>query len=120
MPVGSRAELLGAPCRVRGVLVGEVTAVIVDAEVTRAIGLDIRSPDDVHRFLPWVAAEVDGDGVDVSSAFLLVDAGDSYTRRGARAIVDASKLADLRVEADGRITDGVAVSIGARAGTSSR
>ena len=116
----SLAELVGAPCRVRGFWVGEVAAVIVDTYGTRAIGFDIRFPDDIHRFLPWVAAEVEQDCVGVSSSFLFVDAGDSYTRRGARALADVWELADLRVEADGQVTNGVAVSIGARTGTSYR
>ena len=50
------------------------------------------------------------------SAFLLVDAGDSYTRRGARGVSDLAELASLRVDDGGHIASGVVVSIGARAG----
>jgi hypothetical protein len=95
------------------------TAVFLDSDSTRALGLDVRSPDGRHRFLPWVAAELDGQGVDIRSAFLLVDAGDSYTRRGARGISDRLELASLRVDDEGRVGNGV-VSIAHGAGTHGR
>lgn len=121
MQLGSLAELLGAACCVREVRIGEVTSVIVDAELTRVLGLDIRSPDGRRRFLPWVAADLERQGgVGIRSAFLLVDAIDSYMRRGARRISDYAELATLRVDDDGHIANGMAVSIASRAGTSRR
>jgi hypothetical protein len=102
----SLAGLLGARCRVRDVLVGEVSGVYVDAAGARVIGLDVRSAGDVHRFLPWVAFELDGDGVSVGSVFLLVDDGESYARLGARAITDAQELERLRVDGSGNVLDG--------------
>ena len=116
MQLGSLAELLGTPCRVRGLLIGEVTAVIVDADLTRVLGLDVRSKDGRRLFLPWVAVDRDGNGLDISSAFLLVDAGDTYTRRGARGISDLAELGPLRADEGGCIAKGVVVSIGSRAG----
>jgi hypothetical protein len=101
---------------VRGVRIGEVTAVIVDADGVHALGLDVRATDRRHLFLPWVAVELDGDDVDIRSAFLLVDAGDSYTRRVARRVSDPNELALLRRDGEGRIANGVVVSIGSRAG----
>lgn len=120
MRLGSLAELLGMPCAVHGVRIGEVTAVFLNSDLTRILGLDVRSPGSPHRFLPWVAAEFDGQGVDIRSAFLLVDAGDSYTRRGARAISDLAELASLRVDDEGRISSAVVVSTRTRAGMQGR
>jgi hypothetical protein len=114
---GSLAALVGMRCRVRGLHIGEVTSVIVDADLTRVLGLDVRSTDGRHLFLPWVAVELGADGVDIRSTYLLVDAGDSYTRRGARAVSDQGELASLRADAGGHIANGVVVSIGARVGT---
>jgi len=82
----SLAGLVGVPCHVRGLRMGEVTSVIVDADVTRVLGLDVRSADGRRLFLPWVAVELDDDGVEICSAYLLVDAGDSYETRGAPRI----------------------------------
>jgi hypothetical protein len=110
---------MGMPCAVHGVRLGEVTAVFVDSDQTRTLGLDVRSPDGRHRFLPWVAAEFDGRGVDIRSVFLLVDAGDSYTRRGARGISDLVELASLHIDDKGRISSGV-VSIPPGAGKRGR
>ncbi len=115
----SLAELIGAPCRVHGVRVGDVVAVLVDADVGRAIGLDVRAPDGAHRFLPWVAVERGEDGVRARSAYLLVDAGDSYVRLGARALHAAEDLAELGAEQDGTLYRiGAPVSIGDSAGMS--
>jgi hypothetical protein len=120
MPLGSLAELVGLPCRVRGQRIGEVVSVIVDADVVRVLGLEIRFTDDRRLFLPWVAVELDDDGVDVRSAFLLVDAGDSYTRRGARALSKPAELAVLRADDEGHVSNGVVVSIGSREGNHRR
>lgn len=99
----SLAQLIGARCVIHDVAVGEVVAVLVDADCSRAIGLDVRLPDGAHRFLPWVAVEFDDRHVRSHSAFLLVDVGDSYVRLGARALHDVDELARLRAEPDGTL-----------------
>jgi hypothetical protein len=93
--------LLGAPCRVRDVRVGEVASVFVDAGYERVIGLGILGIGGVRRFLPWVTADVGDDGVSIRSSFLLVDDGDTYMRLGAHQIDNADELAELRVEHSG-------------------
>jgi hypothetical protein len=120
MSLGSLAELAGVPCRVRGVRIGDVASVIVDGDVTRVLGLEVRDKDRRRLFLPWVAVELEDDGVDVRSAYLLVDAGDSYTRRGAHGVSDPAELAALCVDDRGHIANGVVVSIGSRAGNQRR
>lgn len=114
----SLARLLGASCRVHDVRVGEVVAVLLDADGTRAIGLGIESPGGVRRFLPWVAVEYGEDGVRTRSAFLLVDDGGSYVRHGARAVDDAAELAELYAGSDGTLVRlGKKVSIEQATGT---
>lgn len=120
MPCGSLAGLVGATCSVRGVRVGDVTGVVVDPDFIRVLGLDVHSVDGRRRFLPWVAAEQGPYGVDVDSAYLLVDAGDSYTRRGARCIREAAELSSRCADLHGRIARRKVVSIGLRAGTPDR
>lgn len=99
----SLADVLGVPFTINDVRMGVVAAVLVDAECKRAIGLDIRLSDGGHRFLPWVAVEIDHRLVRSESAFLLVDVGDSYTRLGARALDDAGELGRLRADSDGTL-----------------
>jgi hypothetical protein len=99
----SLSGLLGTPCRVRDVRVGEVAGVYVDETGSRVIGFDIRSAGGVHRFLPWVASELEDNGVNVRSAFLLVDDAESYSRLGAFEISKPEELARLRVDAAGRV-----------------
>jgi hypothetical protein len=105
------AGLLGVPCRIRDVRVGEIAGVYLDGAGERVIGLDVRSPGGVHRFVPWVAAELHDDEVSVRSAFLLVDDAASYSRLRAFEVSDADELAHLRVDAAGRVVrDGETVS----------
>ena len=112
------AGLYGTPCRVHDVRVGEVVGAYVDGDGERVLGLQVRSAGGVRRFLPWVATEFDDRGVSIRSAFLLVDDGESYGRLGAHVISDPSELAELHVDAAGRVrrVDGV-VSAGAVVGT---
>ena len=101
--------------------VGEVASVMVDAAFTRVIGLDVLGPGGIHRFLPWVAADVVDDGVSVRSSFLLVDDGDSYVRHGARQLADAAELGDLRADRGGWLVPAMRPVSALRAtGTSAR
>jgi hypothetical protein len=107
----SLACLLGRPARVGGVLVGQVSGVLVDAPATRAIGLEIAGPGDTRRFLPWFAARLDETAVSVESAFLLVDQIDGYERRGAVVLRDPAGLSSFEAFPDGVLhtSDGRAV-----------
>ncbi len=72
---GSRAAeaLLGLPVRVHGIELGRPVDVVLDLESRRAIGLEVRCPDDARRFLPLAAARLREDEVAVGSALLLLD-----------------------------------------------
>jgi hypothetical protein len=114
------APLLGAPCRVRDVRVGHIAGIYVDADHGRVIGLDVTCPEQTRRFLPWLAVEVDGGHVRADSALLLVDAGESYERLGARVIRDPAELAHDTVSRDGRLCGRRVVSTSRGAGTHAR
>jgi hypothetical protein len=66
-------QLLRFPVRLDGMDVGRPVDLIIDPEGGRAVGLDVLCRDDVHRFLPLAAAEVDGEEIRLGSAFTLLD-----------------------------------------------
>jgi hypothetical protein len=109
-PPVSLSELLGVDVLVGTVRVGEVSAVFVDESGLRAIGVEVAGAGGARRFLPWVAARMAPDTVSVDSALFLVDDGESYERRGARAVRDRHELAGLVAGADGAIVPSDAVS----------
>jgi hypothetical protein len=66
-------ELLTLPVRVNGIQLGRPVDLIVDRSGTRAVGFDVRCGDDVHRFLPFAAAAVVDDAIEVQSPLVLLD-----------------------------------------------
>jgi hypothetical protein len=66
-------ELLTLPVRVRGIELGRPVDLIVDRDVTRAIGFDVLCGDDAHRFLPFAVTTLAADAIDVESPFVLLD-----------------------------------------------
>lgn len=97
----SGAELLARPVRLRGIPLGKPVDLLVDTDAMRLIGFDVRCGDDVVRFLPLAATRVRPDELEVRSALLLLDGGDTsfYRRR-------TQPLRDLRGLAVGRDGDG--------------
>ncbi len=109
-------ELLRFPVRFDGIDVGRAVDLRLDPGQGRALGLDILCRDDVHRFLPLAAAEVDDKEIRLSSAFALVDDAGFEFYRGrtsslrtlkgthvARAGRDIGVLRDVVVSAEGEI-----------------
>jgi hypothetical protein len=109
-------QLLRFPVRLGDMDVGRAVDVIFDPAQGRALGLDILCRDDVHRFLPLAAAEVDEHEIRLSSAFALVDdAGFEFYRgrtsslrtlRGtqvARGGEEIGALRDVVVSTEGAI-----------------
>ena len=86
-------DVLGTPVGVLGRRVGYVSGVLLDSSESRAIGLEVMSPDLVPRFLPWVAARFDGDGcIDAYSAFLFIDSCEPYLEQNAVICRDQDQL----------------------------
>lgn len=77
-------ELLKRPVRVRGIRIGQVVDVILDAPGGSPIGLEVRCLDGQHRFLPSAATRQTDEGVDADSPFALLDTDqlEFYRRRG--------------------------------------
>ena len=96
----SAVELLGFPVRLRGIHVGSPIDVLFDLQGMRAVGVDVLCGDDVRRFVPLPAATIATDEITVSSAFGLLEQGDTpfYRERG----VSFRSLRGSRVEQDGR------------------
>jgi hypothetical protein len=116
VPGLSAEQLLRFPVRLEGLDVGRAVDVILDPGHGRALGLDILCHDEVHRFLPLAAADVDGDVIKLSSAFALVDDSGFEFYRGrtsslrmlkgtnvARAGRDLGALRDVVVSSAGDI-----------------
>jgi hypothetical protein len=66
-------QLLRFPVRLNGLDVGRAVDLIIDPAHGRALGIDVLCRDEVHRFLPLAAAEVDDKEIRLSSPFALVD-----------------------------------------------
>lgn len=84
-------ELLRLPVRVQGVRLGRPVDVLLHPTDPRALGVDVLCRDDRHRFLPLAAARVGPDGLEVSSALVLLDLGDDSIYR-----LEARALSELR------------------------
>jgi hypothetical protein len=109
-------QLLRFPVRLDGTDVGRAVDLIIDPGHARAVGLDVLCRDDVHRFLPLAAAEVDGEEIRLGSAFALMDDAGFEFYRGrtsslrtlkgtqvARAGKELGALRDVVVSAEGAI-----------------
>ena len=52
------AEVLALPVRMHGIGLGRSVELIVDVDVRRVLGLEVRCGDDTHRFLPLAVAHI--------------------------------------------------------------
>lgn len=98
--VSGRA-LIGRAVRWRGVRLGIVSDVLLDAGMRRALGFEVECESGEHRFLPTAACQVEA-GVHATSPLALVEPGslEFYRRCGIalaepvrRVVIDAGKEA---------------------------
>lgn len=83
---------LQRPVRLRGVQLGNVVDVILDADARDAVGLEVRCEDGQHRFLPMAAAKLVDRDVVVDSPFALLDADElAFYRERGIALRDTSR-----------------------------
>jgi sporulation protein YlmC with PRC-barrel domain len=68
------STLLRAPVLTRGIRLGEVESVLLDAEEPRILGLDVLCGDGANRFLPFSTARRTVHGIEIDSTFTLLDA----------------------------------------------
>ena len=80
----SAESLLGRPVRMNGIQLGHPVDVVIDGDVRRVAGLDVRCGDDAHRFLPLTAARIRSDELAIASTFMLLSPDELafYRKRG--------------------------------------
>jgi hypothetical protein len=70
-----------------GIELGRVVDVLLDELGERPVGFDVLCGDGSHRFLPYAAALLAGDEVEVGSPFVLLDRDQlEFYRRHGRAL----------------------------------
>jgi uncharacterized protein YrrD len=77
-------ELLNRRVVTGGIELGRVVDVILDETGDRAIGLDVRCKDGVHRFLPIATVDLGEEDVVIESPLVLLETDqlDFYRTRG--------------------------------------
>jgi hypothetical protein len=112
------ADLLLFPVSLGGIQLGRPVDLLLDRDGLRVLGFDVLSRDEVHRFLPLAAAELESEQIVVGSPLLLLDEGElAFYRtqgqtlrslRGARLEQDGEPvglLRDVAVGPGGMVTD---------------
>ena len=96
--------LLRAPVLVRGIRLGEVQSVLLDAEAPRVLGLDVLCGDGSNRFLPFSIARLAAGAIEIDSTLTLLDEQElDFYRSRTRALAAVPELADALVAADGAL-----------------
>jgi hypothetical protein len=98
------ADVLALPVRMHGIGLGRSVELIVDADVRRVLGFEVRCGDDTHRFLPLAAARVRRGEIAVASPLTLLDELPFYRARGhglgalrgARVAIAGGEVGTLR------------------------
>ena len=109
-------DVLALPVRMHGIGLGRVVELVVDLDVRRVLGFEVRCGDETHRFLPLAAAHVHEDRIAIGSPLTLLDELAFYRGRGhglgalrgarvASAGGDLGTLRDVVFDADGSIRE---------------
>lgn len=97
--------LVHAPVLVRGIRLGEVENVLLDAAAPRILGLDVLCGDGSNRFLPYSTVRFTGEAIVIDSALTLLDERElEFYRSRGRTITAVPELAGAFVEPDGALT----------------
>jgi sporulation protein YlmC with PRC-barrel domain len=98
------STLLRAPVLTRGIRLGEVANVLLDAEEPRILGLEVLCGDGANRFLPFSTARRGAHGIEIDSTFTLLDPRElEFYRAHGRSLASVPELADARIEPDGAL-----------------
>jgi sporulation protein YlmC with PRC-barrel domain len=114
MGLMASGDVLSLPVRLHGIDLGRTVELVVDLDVRRVLGLEVRCGDEAHRFLPLAAAHVRDGEIAVASPLTLLDELGFYRRRGhglgalsgapvATAAGELGTLRDVVFDADGSI-----------------
>jgi len=99
--MGSMAsgDVVALPVRLHGIELGRSVELIVDLDVRRVLGFEVRCGDDAHRFLPLAAARVRDGEIAIGSPLTLLDELPFYRARGHRlAALRGARVAAARDE----------------------
>ena len=109
-------DVLALPVRMHGIDLGRTVELVVDLDVRRVLGFEVRCGDKTHRFLPLAAARVRDGEIAIGSPLILLDELAFYRGRGhglgavrgARVVSagrDLGTLRDVVFDADGAIRE---------------
>jgi sporulation protein YlmC with PRC-barrel domain len=98
------SSLLRAPVILRGIRLGEVEDVLLDAAEPRIIGLDVICGDGKNRFLPFSTARLTRGAVEIRSTLTLLDGRElQFYRANGRSLAAVPALAEAVVENGGAL-----------------
>ena len=77
---------------------------LLDAGEARILGLDVLCGDGANRFLPFTAARRGAHGIEIDSAFMLLDRRElEFYRARGRSLASVPELVDARIEPGGAL-----------------
>src|SRR5262249_39551648 len=79
--------------------------VFLDATCRRVLGFTVIGRDETHRFLPFAAAQLESDSIEVRSALVLLDDVDFYRERGCSLRSFPVRAADVGLDAPATVLD---------------
>ena len=102
---GHRASsLLRKPVILRGIRLGEIESVLLDAEEPRVLGFDVLCGDGANRFLPFGAARPREETIEIDSSLTLLEARElEFYRERGRSLAAVPELGDAIVAPDGAL-----------------
>ncbi|HEY1367682.1 MAG TPA: hypothetical protein VGF23_11225 [Gaiellaceae bacterium] len=105
MPLVSAEGCLRLPVRLHGIQLAYPVDVFLDATCRRVLGFTVIGRDETLRFLPFAAAEVGADSVEVRSALVLLDDVDFYRERGCSLRSLLGRAVDVGLEVPATVLD---------------
>jgi hypothetical protein len=95
---------LRRPIVLRGIRLGEIEAVLLDAEEPRVLGFDVLCGDGVNRFLPFGAARPREGAIEIESSLTVLEGRElEFYRERGRSLAAVPELGDAIVEPDGTL-----------------
>jgi len=97
--IASADVVVAVPVRLHGIELGRSVELIVDVDVRRVLGFEVRCGDDVHRFLPLAASRIRDGEIATGSSLTLLDELPFYRARGhGLAALRGARVANGRDE----------------------
>ncbi|MDX6397474.1 MAG: hypothetical protein QOJ43_882 [Gaiellaceae bacterium] len=96
--------MVRAPIFVRGIRLGEVEHVLLDAQQARILGFDVLCGDGSNRFLPYSTARFAEGGIEIESTLTLLDPHElAFYRSRGRTLASVPELAGALVGPGGAL-----------------